>query len=1078
MSDINKIAVRITGDESGLKKATKAAQKDIKSIGASALSIGDIIKGSAVGSAIGTMISNMAGAISGAISSELDSAFKRFDALNNYSKVMGNLRIGTEDSSQSIAILDQKLRGLPTSLSDAALGVQRFTAANGNIQASTDMFLAFNNAILAGGAATETQATAMEQLIQAYSKGKADAQEWRAMLIAMPAQMKQIAEAMGYTSTAIGGDFQTALNNGTISMNDFAMTAIRLNRQGAGGFASFAEQAKGATGGVQTAITNMKIAIQRGLADIMSAIGQANIAGFFSGIANAIGKVTQFIAAFISIIKQAIAWLAALFGWGGSGSTDSIVQTTGATETNLGGAAENAAGTADGLNDAAGAAKKLQKQLAGFDEMNVLQDKEPAGGSGGGGGGAGGGGAGGSAAIADYKWDTSGLDNAKNKIEELANKIKDWFKKAFGEWDFDKIGKSIQKFAKQVQKFIEPIGKILSDIWTNYLRPFITWTGNELLPAFLNAVGGALEFLGALIAKLWSTALKPFIDLFLVPLAQFTGGVIVGVLNAIGDALSWIAKQDHIIDLISGIAVAITTVKAATIAWTAAKSVAIGVMTTANMMTGSLTTSMSALAFQTGAATGNFGLMAAGVGTATTAVGGFKTVAAGIGNTIFSPMSIAILGVVAAYEALQVAQEAAKLKDMEAAAAAAEYDAKIFDETETMYALNDAVQAQIDLKNELLGIDKSLADAEIALLNAQDAVNESTTTAEAVATKYGLTLDEARAKVDEMDIASGNLTAEERELADAVLDLESKEGTLRDATDKVTEAKDSQTQASQELANQANKEWAMAKKQELQTLVNEGRYRDLAQALVDMSEEEVTYTDENGKMCKVSQENVKSMTDYVGRLMGQMGTDNSETWKQIYYAAGASTDGIKNKLHELSSSAEQDGRNITSGVSRGIQGGQGGVFSVIGSFAAGISSVFKSKLGIASPSKVFAKFGNWIDEGLAGGIEDNADKAVSATTALGTAMVDAFNSAPKFQDLGGIDLADKFGELTAKAQGTLELQNESTNDAIDQLAEAIGKLADKDQRVVVKIGEETLIDKIVDGLNNASRMRNQTVLNL
>lgn len=1078
MSDINKLAVRITGDESGLKKATKAAQKDIKSVSSAALSVGDVIKGSAIGSAIGNMVSKMAGAISGAISAELDSAFKRFDALNNYGKVMSNLRIGTEDSSQSIAILDQKLRGLPTSLSDAALGVQRFTAANGNIQASTDMYLAFNNAILAGGAATETQATAMEQLIQAYSKGKADAQEWRALLIAMPAQMKQIAEAMGYTSTAIGGDFQNALISGEITMNDFAMTAIRLNKQGAGGFASFAEQAKGATGGVQTAITNMKIAIQRGLADIMSAIGQANIASFFSGIANAINTATQYIAAFISIIKQAIAWLAALFGFGSSGSTDSIVEATGATETALGGAAENAADTAGGLNDAAGAAKKLNKQLAGFDEMNVLQEKDTGGSGGGGGGGAGGGGAGGSAAITDYKWDTSGLDDAKNKIEELANKIKDWFKKAFGEWDFDKIGKSIQKFAKQVQKFIEPIGKILSDIWSNYLRPFITWTGNELLPAFLNAVGGALEFLGALIAKLWSTALKPFIDFFLVPLAQFTGGVIVNVLNAIGDALSWIAKQDHIIDLITGIAVAITAVKAATIAWTAAKSAALGVMTTANMMTGSLTTSMSALAFQTGAATGNFGLMAAGVGTATTAVGGFKAIASGMAGAIFSPMTIAILAVVAAYEALQVAQEAAKLKDMEAEAAAAEYDARIFDETETMYALNDAVQAQIDLKNELLGIEKSLADAQLALLGAQDAVNESTATAEAVAQKYGMTLDEARAKVDEMDIASGELTAEERELADAVLDLESKEGTLRDATDKVTEAKDAQTEASQELEAQANKEWAMAKKQELQTLVNEGRYRDLADALVAMSEEEVTYTDENGKMCKVSQENVKSMTDYVGSLMGKMGTENSETWKQIYNAAGSSTDGIKNKLHELSSSAEQDGRNITNGVSRGIQGGQGGVFSVIGTFAAGISSAFKSKLGIASPSKVFAKFGNFIDEGLAEGVEDNADKAIRATTNLGSAMVDAFNSAPKFQDLGGIDLADKFGELTAKAQGTLELQNESTNDAIDQLAEAIEKLATKDQRVVVKIGEETLMDKIIDGINNASRMRNQTVLNL
>ena len=110
MSEVNKLSVRITGDESGLKKATKAAQKDIQSVSKAALSVGDIIKGSAIGGAIGSMVANMAGAISGAISSELDSAFKRFDALNNYSKVMSNLRVGTDDSSTSIAILDQKLR--------------------------------------------------------------------------------------------------------------------------------------------------------------------------------------------------------------------------------------------------------------------------------------------------------------------------------------------------------------------------------------------------------------------------------------------------------------------------------------------------------------------------------------------------------------------------------------------------------------------------------------------------------------------------------------------------------------------------------------------------------------------------------------------------------------------------------------------------------------------------------------------------------------------------------------------------------------------------------------------------------
>ena len=64
MSDINKIAVKITGDESGLKKATKEAQKDIKGVSQSALSMGSLIKGSAIGNVLGAVIAKGISAIS------------------------------------------------------------------------------------------------------------------------------------------------------------------------------------------------------------------------------------------------------------------------------------------------------------------------------------------------------------------------------------------------------------------------------------------------------------------------------------------------------------------------------------------------------------------------------------------------------------------------------------------------------------------------------------------------------------------------------------------------------------------------------------------------------------------------------------------------------------------------------------------------------------------------------------------------------------------------------------------------------------------------------------------------------
>ncbi|WZU00611.1 tape measure protein [Erysipelothrix sp. D19-032] len=48
--------------------------------------------------------------------------------------------------------------------------------------ASTEMFLALNNAVLAGNAPMDMQRSALEQLSQAYAKGKPDMMEWRSAI--------------------------------------------------------------------------------------------------------------------------------------------------------------------------------------------------------------------------------------------------------------------------------------------------------------------------------------------------------------------------------------------------------------------------------------------------------------------------------------------------------------------------------------------------------------------------------------------------------------------------------------------------------------------------------------------------------------------------------------------------------------------------------------------------------------------------------------------------------------------------------------------------------------------------------
>lgn len=224
----------------------------------------------------------------------LGSAVTRVDTLNNFTNVMDNLGVSADDSEKAIDTLNKKLDGLPTTLNEGALAVQRFTAANGNVKKSTDIYLALNNALLAGGASTEVQANAMEQLNQAYSKGKPDAMEWRAMLTAMPGQLKQVASELGYTSTAIGGDLQKALVDGNLSMDDFMEAFVKLNKEGTGNFKSFEEQAKNSTAGISTGMKNMKTAIVRGMANAIQSVNKAlSKYGGLAGVLKSIGKTAE-----------------------------------------------------------------------------------------------------------------------------------------------------------------------------------------------------------------------------------------------------------------------------------------------------------------------------------------------------------------------------------------------------------------------------------------------------------------------------------------------------------------------------------------------------------------------------------------------------------------------------------------------------------------------------------------------------------------------------------------------------------------------------------------------------------------
>jgi hypothetical protein len=674
----------------------------------------------------------------------------------------------------------------------------------------------------------------------------------------------------------------------------------------------------------------------------------------------------------------------------------------------------------------------------------------------------------------NYEWDTSGLDKAKNKIDDLVEKIKAGFKAIFGEWDFDKIGKSIQKFAKQVQKFLEPIGKMFADIWTNYLRPFITWTGNELLPAFLKAVGGALELLGAVIGELWNAALKPFIDNFLVPIAQFTGGVIVGVLTGIGDALTGIASNsDAVYYLAQGVKLLIE-------AFAAYKIIAVADQAITNFINSMRIAAAGIPAQQAIIETGGgaFSRFGAAVGAAQSGVGGLTGILTGIGGAIFNPMTIAVGGTVLAMQGLEAITTLVKTAQIEATTKEREWRTAQEEAKNAVKMQTDAIERQKQLKEEIASATQNVTNATLAYMNKQDALTAAQKAADEKLKEYKKTMADAEQYIKRIENGDTSLTIKEREVAEAVLKTRQAEENLKTASEELKNKKGELKTKNEEYENQAWKTIMAQEKESAIAKLQKGDFEGLAQSLLELSKKELTYQDANGKTVTMAKEKSKDMADFIMRELGRIDDGQGKFWQMMVDKSGASLSKIADATKKMTPEFKQSGINFCEGIVAGLNARQAKVYAKAREMGYNANYAFREALRIQSPSRVMMEAGGFFAEGVAVGIEKKEALVTDQAAGLGTAMVDAFNSAPKFQDLGGIDLADKFQDLTAKAQGTLELQNETTNDAIDQLATAINNLAQQDQRVTVKIGEDTLMDKIIDGINNASTMRNQSVLNL
>lgn len=141
--------------------------------------------------------------------------------------------------------------------------------------------------------------------------------------------------------------------------------------------------------------------------------------------------------------------------------------------------------------------------------------------------------------------DTSAVDSA---MKGLVDRIKAYF----SDISFTPLINSFKNLKSSVTPIINNLAKSLKWFMDKILKPLTKWTIEDALPAFFNLLSGALRVLNPILevfmglgAWLW--------DEFLQPIASWTGGAIVSILNGLASILdrigNWISEHKSIVEI-------------------------------------------------------------------------------------------------------------------------------------------------------------------------------------------------------------------------------------------------------------------------------------------------------------------------------------------------------------------------------------------------------------------------------------------------------------------------------------------------------------------------------------------------
>lgn len=268
----------ISAVDKGFSSAMQNAGSSLKSLGSAASQTQGTV--SNAGNGMMASMKSMAGAFGivqvaskalGIIKDSVGGAINRIDTLSNSQRVFANLGFSAKETSAAMKGLQNSIKGLPTGLDQAVRGVQLIAGTTKSLGQAQKVWSAINDSVIGFGGSSAQAENAVQQLSQAFSAGKVDAETWNSMIDSgMGTALNALAKNMGLTTAQL----KQGLSDGTISVDQFQKALIDLDKNGGGGIKSLHKIALASTAGISTALTNAKLAIQRGIGDVINSLNK------------------------------------------------------------------------------------------------------------------------------------------------------------------------------------------------------------------------------------------------------------------------------------------------------------------------------------------------------------------------------------------------------------------------------------------------------------------------------------------------------------------------------------------------------------------------------------------------------------------------------------------------------------------------------------------------------------------------------------------------------------------------------------------------------------------------------------